>query len=743
PGAYYKRMYGEHARPHLYELIDQTADHYHWDTRQSWTAIRQTGVTDEISKAGGGHAHSGLMLYLGENWPAQYRNTLFTINFHGKRLNNDIIERDGATYTAYHGPDLVTIGDPWFRGVDLFYGPDGGVFISDWSDTGECHNTEAINRTSGRIYKLTYGTPLQPSTGDLAKLPLPSLALMQTNHNEWLVRHARQLLQERAAAGEDMSAVRNTLTRMFNAAKADANLAAQLRLIWALYVAGGTDEAWLRPLLSASNEQVRVWAIQLLCDHSAPSAEARTKLARLAGEDSSGLVLTFLASALRRFPLPERWPILQSLARRGEFAQDRVLPLMIWYGLEPAVPGNSREAVSLAKRTTIPKLRRFVARRIFEDLDTNGPAADQLVQFIGANHEPDFQSQILTGISEALRTVRHPVPPPSWSKVRLAVANRPDLRELAEQLDAMFGDATALAKLKAVLSDTHADLGARRKALQTLLQTRPADLSNLLTPLLTEVDVAPDAIRALASIGEPQTAARLLESYSKLPGEAAKSEAINALAGRLLSANALLDAIQHGVIPRQAVNPSQMQQLRSLKNEELDAKLNSIWPELDESPSGKRQLFTHYKELLTPERLARADAGAGQQVFQKTCGLCHTLFGQGAKIGPDLTGSDRRNLDYLLENILDPSGVVAETYRVWVVTMKDDRVLNGIIAAKNDQTIELQTLSEKQVLQRNDIQSMTESKLSMMPEGLLQSLPDDQVPNLMKHVMGQGPPTAH
>src|SRR5690348_15179069 len=127
PGAYYKRMYGEHARQHLYELIDQTADHFHWDTREAWSKIREIGVSPTTSQAGGGHAHCGMMIYLGDNWPEQYRNTMFTVNFHGKRLNNDIIERQGASYTAHHGPDFLTVGDSWFRGIDLFYGPDGDV----------------------------------------------------------------------------------------------------------------------------------------------------------------------------------------------------------------------------------------------------------------------------------------------------------------------------------------------------------------------------------------------------------------------------------------------------------------------------------------------------------------------------------------------------------------------------------------------------------------------------------------
>ena len=108
------------------------------------------------------------MVYLGDNWPAEYRNGLFTCNLHGNRVNHDLLERSGSGYVAHHGKDLLLAHDPWFRGLTLQYGPDGGVFISDWTDTGECHNHILVDKTNGRIFKVVFGTP--PWHGDLAKL---------------------------------------------------------------------------------------------------------------------------------------------------------------------------------------------------------------------------------------------------------------------------------------------------------------------------------------------------------------------------------------------------------------------------------------------------------------------------------------------------------------------------------------------------------------------------------------------
>jgi putative membrane-bound dehydrogenase-like protein len=737
PGAYYKRMYGEHARPHLYELIDQTADHFHWDTLETWDRIRSIGVSSTTSQAGGGHAHSGLMIYLGDNWPDQYRGTVFAINFHGKRLNNDKIERQGATYTAHHAPDLISVGDPWFRGIDLLYGPAGAVFISDWSDIGECHDADGIHRTSGRIYKVWYGDPPKGWSGDVAKLSNDELVKLQLHRNEWLAREARQVLQERAVNGDDMTAVHTALRKLL----ADQHeVSRQLAALWALYVTGGGQEPWLLELLRHPDEQVRVWAIQLLVDQGTPSLAALNEFARMAAGDKSGLVLTFLASAMRRAAPSDRWPIVTALSRRGEFADDRVFPLMLWYGIEPAVAGDVRQAVALARETRIPKLTRFIGRRIFEEAPGSASGADHMTGTLKESPDAKFQIEVLTGITEALNGTRKPVAPRSWAlagPALMATANE-QVRDLARELSARFGDPAAIDSLRQLLADTQAAVDARRNALQTLLQTRAEGLSPMLFPLLNEINLAPDAIRALAALGEPKTTEVLLQRYPTFKEEQTRSEVVNALASRLLSALAMLEAVQHGQIPRQAIDPTQIRQMRSLKNAQVDEKINAIWPQLDESASGKKQIFAHYRQLLSPARLQSSNPSEGRRVFQQTCALCHALFGEGAKIGPDITGSDRRNLDYLLENILNPSAVVPYDYRVWVVTTKADRVLNGIILAQNAQSVTLQTVSEKVSLPRNEIESMSQSQLSMMPEGLLQALTDEQVANLIAYLMSPG-----
>jgi putative heme-binding domain-containing protein len=261
----------------------------------------------------------------------------------------------------------------------------------------------------------------------------------------------------------------------------------------------------------------------------------------------------------------------------------------------------------------------------------------------------------------------------------------------------------------------------------------------VLVKLLDQPELAPEAIRGLAAAGQPESAALLIDRYASLPSNTARAEAMNALVSRTNYALALLEAIQRGRIKRTEVNASQLRQLRTLKDEELKERIASVWPQLDSSPSGKQAQFARLKKLLAPDQIRTANAAHGRQLFQQTCAVCHKLFGEGAQIGPDLTGSDRANVDYLLDNIVDPSGIVPESYRVSNISLKDGRLIAGIVLSRTPQTVTVQTTSEKLSLEPGAIESITESRLSMMPEGLLDAMSDQDVKDLGAYLMSPNP----
>jgi putative membrane-bound dehydrogenase-like protein len=358
PGAHFKRMYGQDINTHTYKLMDTCADHLHFVGE--WTEVRK-GPNRNLD-AGGGHAHVGAMVYLGDNWPDAYRNGLFTCNLHGNRVNNDVLERSGSGYAARHGKDLILANDTWFRGLELQYGPDGGVYVTDWSDTGECHDIDEAVKTSGRIYKVTFGRP-KSAMVDVAKLSDAQLVEMQLQRNDWQVRHARRVLQERAAAGKLSADTRPALQRML---ADNPDVTRKLRALWALHATNCVDDAGLAALLGPPSEYLRAWAVRLLAEDRKVPPAALEKFAKMAESDPSPYVRLYLASSLQRLPLDKRWPVVEALAARADDAQDRNLPLMIWYALEPLVPTNKPRAAALMAKVKIPVVREHIARRLAE-----------------------------------------------------------------------------------------------------------------------------------------------------------------------------------------------------------------------------------------------------------------------------------------------------------------------------------------------------------------------------------------
>ena len=744
PGAYFERMFGEHLAPHRYGLIEQAADHYHWDSGKSWTASRNAEAGADA--LGGGHAHSGLMIYLGDDWPEQCHGRMFTLNFHGRRMNEDRLEQNGSGLVGRHEPDFIKFGDPWFRGVDLDYGPDGGVYVLDWSDTGECHGHDGVNRESGRIYKLTYEGPrpgkatAKPGpapaslfTNSLARLSDAELVKLQFHPNEWYSRHARRILQERAESGAEQAATKSALLSEFDA---NTNVPTKLRLLFALHGVGADSQSWLTSQLTYPDFHLRAWAVRFLAESGGSWEELVPLFTKQAVEDPSPAVRLELASALQRIPTELREPLAAALVRHGEDVQDHNLPLMLWYGIEPIASAYPTNAVHLAQQSRIPVVREYIARRLGEQMGTQlHPVENLLETFLKS--PVAAQLDILRGLATAVQGWHQAPRPGNWEAVRAGVASRkdPELDRLAQGLGVVFGDARALQELQQTAFDSSATTEARRSALEQLISARPTDLQNTLEKLLEDSVTSGIAARGLLEQKDSPDATALVLQHWASVSPSDQQAVVGAMTSRPNSAAALLEAVANGKLPRSAITAFNARQITNLKNESLDAQLAHVWGKVQNSDADKRQLMDRYRELLNPDRLKSADAVAGRVVFSQTCAVCHKLYGQGAAIGPDLTGSGRANLEYLLENIVDPSAIVPEDYRVSELELKDDRSITGLVVGKNEHTITVQTPTEKLTLERSEIEKMRQTSLSLMPEGLLQGLKEDQVCNLIKYLM--------
>ncbi|MBL8795842.1 MAG: c-type cytochrome [Planctomycetia bacterium] len=733
-GGHYEPWRNRPSSLYAYERLPTCADHLHFPAGRP-NAMR--GETDETKALGGGHAHCGTLVYLGDRFPAQYRNTVFMCNVHGRRINHDILKRKGSGYTASHGKDFMLSGDPWFMGVTLRSGPDGNIFVSDWSDTGECH-TYKPNTQTGRIYKISYGPPDKAKQPDPARLTDAELVKLQLHRNDFLVRHARRVLQERAAKpGWKSEPVHAALREMLTSGKLDTPQ--RLRALWALHVTGGIDNAQLHGLLDDRSEYLRAWAIQLLCEQTTPAEPVIARFAAMAKGDPSLVVRLYLAAALQRLPVAQRWGIGAGLLGHAEDAGDANLPLMIWYGIEPLVPTDPRRELELTTTSPLSQVRQFIARRVADEAVKQGEKAD-LTPLVAALTKADeaVQQDLLNGAREGLRGRKTMPMPEGWSAVyaKLSKSTQPALREHAMLLALIFGDPQALADLRKTALTTTAAATERQAALEALVDKRVPDLAPVLQDLLNDAAVRRTALRGLGALPHEATPRRILAVYGDLTDDE-KHDAVATLASRKDHALELLNAVEKKLVPRNDVSAYIARQLYAFNDKHLTDRLHQVWGEVRETSAQKQEQIKRYKALLTPGFLKYADPSNGRLLYSKTCQQCHKLHGEGGTIGPDLTGTNRAELDYLLSNIVDPSTEVSQDYRMSIVATHNGRIITGIIVERSPTRYIVQTATERIVLGKEDVDEIKDSAASIMPEGQLDTLTKEQVRDLFAYLAGK------
>jgi putative membrane-bound dehydrogenase-like protein len=747
PGAHYVRMFGQDPNPYVYGLIESCADHQHW-AGGHWTTARGGPVHTDF---GGGHAHSGCMIYLGDNWPAEYRGNAFLLNIHGQRLNRDILEPHGSSYVAKHAPDFAFSKDPWFRGLHAKYGPDGGVYISDWSDIGECHDNkeEQCDKTGGRIFKIVFGETGAVGnalrgvpSGDLARLHDQALERLQWKSNEWLARHSRRLLQERAATHVLLPHTTNPLRQSFTVQDpSPEEISVRLRALWTLHVIGGLDEDLSITALNAPDETVRSQAV-LLAAEKVPTEQVLTHFRHLAENERSTSVRLHLASALQRIPLDDRWPIAQALLAHAEDADDAYLPLMYWYAVEPLVPRNVRKAIELLPSIQIPLVRQYITRRIVAVREGDGASPtssawmlDELLRALAANNDT-VRLDMLRGLHEAYQGRRAVAAPASWKSTyaALSASANEKVRSDADELGVMYGDRELIARLEETLvRQPRPSIAIRRRALDLLAARHEANLGQALLTLFADLELRPEIIRALAGYDLPEIPPRLINSYASL-NAAERQDAIQTLTSRPMFALLLLDAIEANIIPRQDVSALTIRQLQSLADERVNLRLTKVWGAIRRASADKQAKAEQLKSQLTADALQAADLSHGRLVFAKNCATCHKLFGEGISLAPDLTGGQRHNLDYVLDNVLDPSAIVPREYKVHVLRLIDGRVVQGVITSESPLGLTMQTANDTVHVPTSEIEARKESPLSMMPEGLFDRLAADEIRDLVAYL---------
>ncbi len=723
---------GKPVHPHIYDDIKQHGDHLHWAGNRGPHAANAR--SDAV---GGGHAHAGVLCYLGESWPAEYRGALLIGNIHGQRLNMDLPVLSGSGYVGRHGKDFLNFNDTWSQTLNQRQDQDGSVYVIDWYDKNQCHHNreDGHDRGNGRIYKIVYQNQ-KTTRVDFAKLSDAELVKLVPSRNEYLSRGARLALQDRLSAVDGADGrVRRVAQALDEALAAGPGQEATLRLLWARHgLPDSGDSAWLDTPARAKDPVVRGWAIQLLTERGRMDG---ARLASLAAAADSPWVRRCVASAAQQVPAAERKPALLSLLARAEDADDHNLPLMYWYAFEPLVAEDPAGALTAALGTKIPPLLNFTARRIAAIGSPETRAL--LASHLGDLRNSSQQRDILLGLSAALKGQRNVAMPAGWEAVetKLGHSDQADIRTLVQTLSVTFGSQIALNSLRAVLTDGRAPGASRRAALDSLVEARDPQLSPALVRLLGDADLRSPAVRALARYSDAGIPEALLGSYAQF-NEGEKRDAVNTLVSRPGFAAPLLAAVEAKRVPRQDLTADVIRQLRAMKDSTVAAAMARIFGQFRESSADKKAEIEKIRRVYAAGGSQPGNASPGRVVFNRVCAQCHTLFDTGGKVGPDITGANRSDLSYLLETIVDPNAVIPNEYRTSEIEVKDGRSLTGIVKATTDKTVTIQLANELAVVAKDDIVSQRLTELSMMPEGLLTPLSEPEVRDLLYYLSRSG-----
>jgi putative heme-binding domain-containing protein len=702
PGGAYHRQGGSHFNPYVYEDLKTIADHRHRS------------------------AHGGASIYLSDAFPEQHFGRIFMANIHEHAVLSDIIERSGSGFTASHGEDFALANNAAWVGFSTEIGPDGGLYILDWHDRDIC-GTEVLNEDTGRIFKImpeqSMAEEWEGRYDDVSAMTDDQLIDLQTRNSAWHARRARLNLQYRASAGELESGTHMKLWDLFHS---ESNPDWRLRAMWALHVTEGIQVDQLLELLDDSDEYVRSWAIQMLAEDFTPPADAITRFGLMANEDESPVVRLYLAALLQRLDHNQRWEIAEHLMKKGEDADDHNIPVMLWLGFEPLVTDNPERALILASQSEIPSVARFTSRRVVE--------AGQLELLVDAiDHQSTGLRFMLEGMRDGLEGQSSDIhPPDNWGDKYQELRQSEDDRiaQIVLDIAQQFGDSDASGQFLALLNDSEVPVEQRREALRVLAGQQNENIIQELPVYLDDQNLRVEAIRAVANFSEEEAGKLLIEKYGEFD-RLEKNEIIRALSSRTEYGQLLTDALKDGRIPKRDIPVDVARQLQRV----VGVGFVDVWGPIGDELTANEIAYRNYRELLTDETIVKGDENRGRVVFNRVCGACHKLYDEGGEIGPELTGSNRQNVDYILRMVINPNEVVSDVYRLVVITTRDGRTYSGNVVSESERQLTLRTVGlDEVIINKSDIQTREDTESSLMPPRLFETLEDEEVIDLVKYL---------
>lgn len=746
PGAYYAKSFQKHGELHN-PFAFGWFDHVPHENFQ------------------GGHVTVGGMVYQENAFPAEYRDRYIAADLLGHAVNWHNIVQKGSTFTTKHGGELLQANDTWFAPSDLTIGPDGCIYVADWHDKRTAHPDPDAewDKTNGRVFRLKPKGYTAPQHVDANTLSNDDLIGQLVSTSEWHSRRALRVLAERHDP--------RMVPGLHQVLKTTSDERAAVRALWGLHASRGFDETLGGELLSHHFSDVRAWSVRFLGELPRLAVDTREALVALAAREASPRVLSELASAAQRLLSLEALPIIAAMATRPDVQSDPYLPLQCWWAIEKHALGDPDQVLELfanpsawhaplVRQEILPRLmRRYAAEgsklgfrvcvRLFQsakNVDDRRMVLEELekgLALVGAMNTSASGLPLGSAFHRfAVESVVAPKTPQRLKKVPselAAILKEVWMDDISDpvviKLAARAGDSKGMARAITLAGIADQKIDSRLamfEIIEVLGDERAVEVA--LAPIAKgepeRVQMA--ALRVLGRFSDERIPATLLEAYSKM-SETLRIQARGVLLGRADSARVFLNAIEAGRITPKDVPVDELRRIALHNDAELDAIVRKHW--------GNIRAGTPEEKLAEIRRLSndlRAEPGnleAGQALFKKHCATCHVFFGEGTKIGPDLTQANRNDLEFLLVSIVDPNAQVRKEFMNFIVVTNDGRVTTGLLAEETPSAVTIVgAKNERTTIRRDEIDEIKESPVSLMPEKILEALKPQDVRDLFQYL---------